>query len=146
MDSSSTSSVDELSPYQQPSQSGHRQHANSHRLDTTGRPITARTDSRRSPSAIALRAFLLGLTFGVSLTLTFLAVQTPPNPLWRASFFLATLSTFHFLEFYITARYNPPAATVGAFLLSQNATPTTSHILWPLSSASFGPMSHHGTS
>lgn len=43
-----------------------------------------------------------------------------PSPAWRLPFFTAALATFHFLEFYITARYNVPAATVGSFLLTAN--------------------------
>jgi protein-S-isoprenylcysteine O-methyltransferase len=42
------------------------------------------------------------------------------SPLWRLPFFLLILSWFHFLEYYITARFNPAAATTSAFLLSQN--------------------------
>lgn len=68
---------------------------------------------------ISLRAFLLGLTFGVSTTITlFLAYST--YPVWRLPFFLSSLSLFHFLEYQITAQYNPTHATVSAFLLSQN--------------------------
>ncbi|KAI4158483.1 MAG: hypothetical protein LQ342_007369 [Letrouitia transgressa] len=70
-------------------------------------------------ASISFRAFALGLTLGVSLTATFL-LSYLTSPLWRAPFFLATLSLFHFLEYYTTARCNPAAATISAFLLSQN--------------------------
>jgi protein-S-isoprenylcysteine O-methyltransferase len=40
--------------------------------------------------------------------------------LWRVTFFVAAISLFHFLEFYITAVYNTQDATVSAFLLSSN--------------------------
>ncbi|KAL8795945.1 MAG: hypothetical protein Q9182_007459 [Xanthomendoza sp. 2 TL-2023] len=79
-------------------------------------------DPNRRSSAIAFRAFLLGTALGASITLTVLLLflRNPTNLLWRAPFFLALLSIFHFLEFYITARYNPPAATLSAFLLTGN--------------------------
>ncbi len=73
----------------------------------------------KSLSGIAVRAFGLGiaLTLGVVLTLDLL-VWT--SPLWRLPFFLAALSTFHFLEFWTTAAYNTPEAGVKSFLLSAN--------------------------
>lgn len=73
----------------------------------------------RSLSGIALRSFLLGVTLSLSLTLIVLALVYQ-TPLWRLPFFAATLSTFHFLEFWSTARYNTPAANVDAFLLTAN--------------------------
>ena len=93
---------------------------NGHVSNVTASPTTSFAESKRSLSAIALRAFLLGVTLGASLTLTVVLLQPPLNPLWRAPCFLAALSTFHLLEFYITARYNPTAATVSAFLLTGN--------------------------
>ena len=74
---------------------------------------------KRSLSGISLRAFCLGTSLGLttSLTLVLLALQIP---YWRVPFFIAALSLFHFLEFYITATYNTPAADVKAFLLSSN--------------------------
>ncbi|KAH6668862.1 S-isoprenylcysteine O-methyltransferase [Halenospora varia] len=73
----------------------------------------------KSLSGIALRAFLLGLSLAGSTALTtYLLYNT--NPLWRAPFFLASLSLFHFLEFYSTALTNAPGARVSSFLLSSN--------------------------
>src|SRR5436190_18348667 len=74
---------------------------------------------KRSLSGVSLRAFLLGLVLGVSTSLT-LFLCWSSNNLWRASFFLASLSLFHFLEFYVTACYNPRKASISAFLLTQN--------------------------
>ena len=76
-------------------------------------------DGPRSLSGISLRAALLGLTFGVSISLTLLLAYLR-QPIWRAPFFIATLALFHFLEFFVTARFNPGAAIISAFLLSQN--------------------------
>lgn len=71
-------------------------------------------------SGISLRSQILGLTLGLSTSLTIYLLFAQQTPLWRAPFFLATLSLFHFLEFYITALYNTPLAKTDAFLLSQN--------------------------
>lgn len=73
----------------------------------------------KSLSGISLRAFLLGTTFGLTLILTLL-LSTSATPLWRVPFFIATLSLFHFLEYFVTAHYNTHFATVSAFLLSSN--------------------------
>jgi protein-S-isoprenylcysteine O-methyltransferase len=70
-------------------------------------------------SRISSRAFCLGTTFGimtfVTLELAYLGIS-----FWRATGFIATLSIFHFLEFYATARYNPSDAKLSSFLLSAN--------------------------
>ena len=88
----------------------------------TTSPTSSLTSSRHDPNysraAISLRAFLLGATFSASTLTTFYCALF--TPLWRLPFFLSTISLFHFLEYYITALYNPDAATVSAFLLSQN--------------------------
>ncbi|KJR86468.1 protein-S-isoprenylcysteine O-methyltransferase [Sporothrix schenckii 1099-18] len=89
----------------------------------------------RSLAGIALRAFCLGaaLVVGVvSGTLLVLLPRLVPGvpgagagidvlaPLWRLPFFLAALATFHFLEFWTTARYNTQAASIDSFLLTAN--------------------------
>jgi len=74
-------------------------------------------NGRRSLAGIALRAFFLGTTLGVSILMTLLLLYYNNN-FWRATFFLATLSLFHFLEFWTTAAYNTPLATVASFLLT----------------------------
>lgn len=71
-------------------------------------------------AAISLRAFLLGVALGASLVLTFYLACVSASPFWRLPSFLAILALFHFLEYYITAAYNPSAAGVSAFLLSTN--------------------------
>ncbi|KAN0095382.1 ICMT domain containing protein [Hyaloscypha variabilis] len=73
----------------------------------------------KSLSGIALRSCLLGIVFALSLTLTTVLLYTG-HYLWRLPLFLATLSTFHFLEFYTTAYANSNAATTTSFLLSSN--------------------------
>jgi protein-S-isoprenylcysteine O-methyltransferase len=73
----------------------------------------------KSLSGISLRAFLLGTSLGLTTSLTLL-LTVYRTPFWRIPFFVAALSLFHFLEFFVTARYNTPYATVKAFLLSSN--------------------------
>ena len=88
-------------------------------------PVFQQVDSSNLPggpkslAGISIRAALLGSTFGAALLGTIL-LAAQSNPLWRATFFLSIVSLFHFLEYYITARYNTPVADIAAFLLSQN--------------------------
>jgi protein-S-isoprenylcysteine O-methyltransferase len=72
---------------------------------------------KRSLSGIAMRAFCLGSTAVLGLVLSILCLYLSSR-LWRPCLFLATLSIFHFLEFYITAAYNTPVAFVASFLLT----------------------------
>ncbi|KAK7445269.1 hypothetical protein CaCOL14_006370 [Colletotrichum acutatum] len=74
----------------------------------------------KSLAGIALRAFLLGTTFTLGLLSLSLLLLRTSSPLWRLPFFLSALSLFHFLEFYTTAAYNTPQATVHAYLLTAN--------------------------
>ncbi|KLJ10955.1 protein-S-isoprenylcysteine O-methyltransferase [Blastomyces silverae] len=74
---------------------------------------------KKSLAGISIRSFVLGQVFGLCIVLTFLLLKSS-TPLWRAPFFLTTLSLFHFLEYYITARYSTPYASISAFLLSSN--------------------------
>ncbi|KAJ5084193.1 hypothetical protein NUU61_008772 [Penicillium alfredii] len=92
---------------------------------------------------IALRAFLLGTTLGGTLGLALFLGSVYETALWRVPFFIGALSIFHFLEFWVTARYNTRYATVSAFLLSSNGWAynaahgsavvecVVSHLLWP---------------
>ncbi|OHF02658.1 isoprenylcysteine carboxyl methyltransferase [Colletotrichum orchidophilum] len=74
----------------------------------------------KSLAGIALRAFLLGTAFTTGLVSLTALLLTTSSPLWRLPFFLSALSLFHFLEFWTTAAYNTPQATVHAFLLTAN--------------------------
>ena len=113
---------------------------------STSAPVTDLSnypDGHKSLAGISVRAFLLGITFGLTLSLTLLFTAICPTPLWRAPFFIAALCLFHFLEFWVTARYNTRYATVSAFLLSSNgwaynvahgsavAECIMTHFLWP---------------
>ena len=96
-------------------------HANGNTPDPNSSPSTPSTpySSPHNFAAISIRAFLLGVTLGSSTFLTLLLALNG-NPLWRLPFFLSSLSFFHFLEYQVTALYNPLVATISAFLLSQN--------------------------
>ncbi|KAK7750704.1 farnesyl cysteine-carboxyl methyltransferase [Diatrype stigma] len=74
----------------------------------------------KSLEGIALRAFGLGAALALSLVAMVLVLALTSSPLWRLPFFVGALSTFHFLEFWTTAKYNTPQATVAAFLLTAN--------------------------
>ncbi|KAI9789658.1 MAG: hypothetical protein M1833_002275 [Piccolia ochrophora] len=80
----------------------------------------------KSFSGIAVRAFLLGEVCASSALATAYLLYFS-NPLWRASFFLASLSLFHFLEFWTTARYNTRHVGVTAFLLNNGTAYTIAH-------------------
>ncbi|CAK7204626.1 farnesyl cysteine-carboxyl methyltransferase [Sporothrix eucalyptigena] len=87
---------------------------------------------KRSLPGIALRAFCLGAALVTGVFLATILALLPHifpdggsavgllSPLWRLPFFLAALSTFHFLEFWTTARYNTQATSVDSFLLTAN--------------------------
>ena len=111
--------------------------------DTTSLDPSNFPAGERSLAGISIRAFLLGTSLGITLSLTLLLSTLCPTPLWRVPFFVAALSLFHFLEFFVTARHNTPSATVSAFLLSSNGWAynvahgsavvecLVSHLLWP---------------
>jgi protein-S-isoprenylcysteine O-methyltransferase len=75
---------------------------------------------KRSQSGIAMRSFALGGTLFASILLYAYFAFEKESRLWRPFFFLATLSLFHFLEFWTHARYNLQNATISTFLLFTN--------------------------
>ncbi|KXX75922.1 Protein-S-isoprenylcysteine O-methyltransferase [Madurella mycetomatis] len=97
----------------------------------------------KSLSGIAARSFALGIALAIGVIGTLAILLGTSSPLWRLPFFLASLSTFHFLEFWTTAAYNTRAAEVSSFLLTSNwpgyAIAHTfatleclaTHLLWP---------------
>ncbi|KAK3899911.1 protein-S-isoprenylcysteine O-methyltransferase [Staphylotrichum tortipilum] len=74
----------------------------------------------KSLAGIATRAFCLGITLAASTTAALTILLFTTSPLWRLPFFAATLSLFHFFEFWTTAAYNTRAAEVSSFLLTAN--------------------------
>ncbi|KAI1813927.1 isoprenylcysteine carboxyl methyltransferase [Poronia punctata] len=75
---------------------------------------------RMSLEGIALQAFSLGISLALATSLMGSILLFTSSPLWRIPFFIAALSTFHFLEFWTTAKYNTPVANVNSFLLMAN--------------------------
>lgn len=98
----------------------------------------------KSLSGISIRAFLLGLTMGICLNLTFLLVYLQ-HYLWRIPCFTAVLALFHYLEFDMTARYNTMDARISSFLLSNGSAYNIAHCMaiiecatrWSLQDRSF---------
>lgn len=75
------------------------------------------------PHEITLTAFTLGILFGVSLgTIPF--TQFKPFNLY-----IVALSIFHFLEYYITAKFNPLKVNSQSFLINNGMEYTCAHIL-----------------
>ena len=90
--------------------------------------ISPPPDPQRAPFALALRASLLSLCLGISLSLLIYLTLIHPSPLWRLPFFSYLLSQFHLLEYHITVLYNPDAATTSAFLLDNGRAYTIAHL------------------
>lgn len=74
---------------------------------------------QRAFDGVAVRAFVLGIALGLASTIAMVLAYMNLQ-IWRLPFFIVVLSIFHFLEFYMTARYNTLSATIDAFLLSSN--------------------------
>lgn len=73
----------------------------------------------KSLARISEHALGLGITLGVCSLITVQLVYEGFY-LWRIPFFISILTIFHYLEFDITARYNPTDAKVSSFLLFTN--------------------------
>ncbi|KZM21282.1 Protein-S-isoprenylcysteine O-methyltransferase [Ascochyta rabiei] len=75
---------------------------------------------KRSLAGIGLRAFILGNAAMVGFLLA-AQLAYHGSHLWRPFLFLGALSVFHFLEFYTTAAYNTPSASVASYLLTNGS-------------------------
>ncbi|CCE63295.1 hypothetical protein TPHA_0E02030 [Tetrapisispora phaffii CBS 4417] len=72
---------------------------------------------------IALTSYILGALFGISLGLI-------PFVSFRAfNLYLMALSTFHFLEFYITAKYNRGKVHSESFLINNGVEYISAHLV-----------------
>ncbi|KAI0542235.1 Isoprenylcysteine carboxyl methyltransferase family-domain-containing protein [Xylaria digitata] len=74
----------------------------------------------KSLEGIAIRSFYLGIALALSFATMVSILLLTASPLWRVPFFIGALSTFHFLEFWTTARYNTSVAKIDSFLLTAN--------------------------
>ncbi|KAF3915352.1 hypothetical protein AA313_de0205778 [Arthrobotrys entomopaga] len=89
-------------------------------------------DEEYALDGIAIRAQLLGLTLGLSFSA---AVELYlHNSLYHLPSFFCCLSVFHFLEFYITARYNTRRASISSFLFTNGRAYTAAHTIATLES------------
>ena len=77
-------------------------------------------------SSIAMQAFSLGFALALCTIATVFLVKEG-RPIWRLPAFFACLSTFHFLEFWTTAKFNMPAARASSFLLRNGTAYTFAH-------------------
>ncbi|EME44981.1 hypothetical protein DOTSEDRAFT_70884 [Dothistroma septosporum NZE10] len=73
----------------------------------------------RDLSYIGIQAFGLGSVFTGALLATIYLVSRS-STWWRLPAFLTSLSIFHFLEYWTTARYNTPSCKASSFLLFSN--------------------------
>ncbi|KAG9636771.1 farnesyl cysteine-carboxyl methyltransferase, partial [Aureobasidium melanogenum] len=96
--------------------------------NNNGAEITPRTPlvdptiypgNSRSISSIALHALGLGITLSAC-SIGTIQLALSGYRIWRLTEFIATLSLFHFLEFWTTARYNTANAKVSSYLLTSN--------------------------
>jgi protein-S-isoprenylcysteine O-methyltransferase len=74
----------------------------------------------RSLTSIAQQSFWLGFTLALCILLTIYWTLFAYHPVWRLPAFFLCLSIFHYLEFYITAKYNLPVVRASSFLLFTN--------------------------
>lgn len=81
-------------------------------------------DIRRNPlDEVSRTAFGLGIVLGIFLgSLTVVRLK-------NFHFYIVFLSLFHFLEYYITARYDPLKVNVDSFLLNNGAAYLVCHIM-----------------
>lgn len=76
-------------------------------------------EGKKSLARISQHGFGLGIVLGVS-SLMALQLLYAQHYLWRLPCFTAVLCIFHYLEFSMTARYNPTDAKVASFLVFNN--------------------------
>ncbi|KAK6439751.1 farnesyl cysteine-carboxyl methyltransferase [Oleoguttula sp. CCFEE 5521] len=74
-----------------------------------------------SLALISLQGFWTGFALAASLIIA-PQLAYSGNGLWRFFAFLGSLSLFHFLEFWTTARFNTPAAQASSYLIYSNGT------------------------
>ncbi len=78
---------------------------------------------KNPPEEIALTAANLGILFGFAMATLFFSTYKEP------SIYLMSLSVFHFLEFYITAKYNPKKVHKESFIINNGSSYTVAHTI-----------------
>ncbi|KAK5110171.1 hypothetical protein LTR62_006167 [Meristemomyces frigidus] len=81
----------------------------------------------RSLTSISAQAFGCGFVLAASLLLVAHFVLEKDDTIWRLPAFTGCLALLHFLEFYITARWNLPAARASSFLLNNGLAYNIAH-------------------
>jgi protein-S-isoprenylcysteine O-methyltransferase len=70
---------------------------------------------------MAIGTFFLGISLATSvMILVVVRLWYPASPHWRLAFYCATLSVFHFLEFWTAAQFNTKGATIQSFIPTTN--------------------------
>lgn len=96
---------------------------NDHSNDDAKRLSEPDTDVKRNPlDQISSTAFCLGIVLGIFLG-SLMVVK-----LKNFNFYIIFLCMFHFLEYYITAKYDPSKVNVDSFLLNNGAAYLLCHI------------------
>ncbi|KAK3676159.1 farnesyl cysteine-carboxyl methyltransferase [Recurvomyces mirabilis] len=89
--------------------------------------VTLLPKGSRSLTAISSQAFGCGFMLAASLLLIHKLALEKHDTIWRLPAFFSCLAFFHFLEFYITARYNIPATRANSFLLNNGVAYNVAH-------------------
>ncbi|KAK7203640.1 protein-s-isoprenylcysteine O-methyltransferase [Myxozyma melibiosi] len=80
-----------------------------------------------APDEVALHAAILGAVFAVS-SIAALAMLFWRDGFWQLPAYISALSAFHFLEYYITARYNPAKVNIDSFLVRNGRSYVFAHV------------------
>ncbi|CCH41281.1 Lamin-B receptor [Wickerhamomyces ciferrii] len=78
---------------------------------------------KNPPEEIATTAMNLGILFGFALGVSVFSSYKPP------AFYLMSLSLFHFLEFFVTAKYNPRKVHKESFIINNGSSYTLAHTI-----------------
>lgn len=76
---------------------------------------------KNMPQEIAAQAAFLGVIFGIAITLL------PLVKFINLPTYMAALAVFHFLEYWITAKYNPSKVSSDSFLINHSGAYTAAH-------------------
>ncbi|KAK9239985.1 Isoprenylcysteine carboxyl methyltransferase family-domain-containing protein [Lipomyces kononenkoae] len=77
------------------------------------------------PDAVALHSFILGIVLALSLVAASRLAQDLSY--YQLPAYIASLAAFHFLEYWITARYNPTKVTIDSFLFRNGSSYFIAH-------------------
>lgn len=84
---------------------------------------------QNQPEEVALTAMSLGVICGIAGLIVIQSLRATPTGYWQLPLYVVSLTLFHFLEYYITARYNRPKVKTSSFLLRNGTTYVLAHTL-----------------